>query len=59
MTTDPKIIERIKDNPPGKRGIRRAEIWESEVDAALPPDWINTDRDSRPGERTVGLGPGL
>jgi hypothetical protein len=55
MTTDLKIFERIKDNPPGKRGIRRAEIWDSEVDAVLPAGWINTDRESRPGERTVVL----
>jgi hypothetical protein len=55
MTTDPKIIERIKDNPPGKRGIQRVEIWDSEVDAVLPPDWINTARESRPGDRTVVL----
>jgi len=55
MTTDLEFIERIKDNPPGKRGIRWVEIWDSEVNAVLPPGWTNTDRQSRPGERTVVL----
>ena len=50
MTTDSKIFERIKDNPPGKRGIRRTEIWDREVTAPLPPGWIHTDR---PGDKTV------
>jgi hypothetical protein len=50
MNTDSKIYERIKDNPPGRRGIRREEIWDREVTAPLPPGWVNTDR---PGDRTV------
>lgn len=50
MTTDLEIAKRTKDNPPGKRGIRRVEVWESEVDAVIPPGWVNPDR---PGERTV------
>jgi hypothetical protein len=52
MNTDLKIFERIKDNPPGKRGIRRTEIWDREVTAVLPASWIHTDR---PGDRTVVL----
>ena len=50
MTTDPKISERIKGNPPGRRGIRRVEIWDREVNAVLPAGWVNPER---PGERTV------
>lgn len=52
MTTDAdlKIYERIKDNPPGKRGIRREEIWVNEVTAPLPASWVNTDR---PGTTVV------
>ena len=52
MTTDAdlKIYARIKDNPPGKRGIRRTEIWDREVTAPLPASWVHTDR---PGDKTV------
>jgi hypothetical protein len=46
MTTDPKISERIKDNPPGRRGRRVRNAWRAELSAVLPLGWADTDRES-------------